>query len=138
MTIATHCKSVTGIEYDNSYVELANKLAQNLGLENVKFIHADFNDWRLKNEQEYDVVFSFSVYRHMNLTPTSNAEVLSELVKSGGYLVFESHHMTEEFSVYFPEYLTALGEKGFVKLYAGSIEGDEQTGRLWSVWRKES
>ena len=134
MTVAPHVKSITGLEYDNDYVVFANKAAEILGLGNVKFFQADFNEWIKHNTQRYGAIFSFAVYHHIGIPPEKNAEILSELLLPGGVLVFESHPLALQEGQEFYAYREALLEHGFTEHHSGSVENG---GRVFAVLRKD-
>ena len=138
MTIADHVKSVTGVEYDKDYVEFANKAAEILELDNVRFFQGDFNEWIKVHNEKYNVIFAFAIHYWLNLSADEFAQILSEIIEQDGYLVFESHAMSQKEGKGFWEYCDALKSHGFSEDYRGTIEGDENNGRVWIVFRKNN
>ena len=135
MTIADRVKSITGIEYDESCVKIANDTAGLLGLDNVKFLQADFNEWVKNNSEQYDLVLSFAVHHWLNAEPDSYALCISELLSPGGCLLFESHNLAGiglEDEAFFSAFLN----HGFTLCDEGTVKDDGNLLRKWALFRK--
>ena len=91
LTIAPMVNSVTGLEYTNYYLDYGRKAAEFLGISNAAFINYDFKHF--KTTKTYDVVFSFAVHIPIGLSLREHILKLYHLLRSGGILLFESHHL---------------------------------------------
>ena len=135
MTIAEHVKSITGIEYDKDFADIAKGTAKILGLTNVTFINTDANEWLAHNmNNRYSLILSFAVHGWMKVKAEDYAQIMTELLLPGGYLVFESHGIGdgEEFTAEFLKH-------GMEKLRSGVADNLDATtdyNRMWAIFRK--
>ena len=128
MTIADCVNSITGIEYDKDFADIAKGTAEILELGNVTFINADANEWLKSNlHNKYSLILSFAVHGWMGITAEDYAQIISELLEPGGYLLFESHWLAdgEEFSAEFM--------KHNMKRLRGGLSGGH---RIWALFQK--
>ena len=138
MTIAEHVNSVTGLEYNPVFVDIANNTAKILGIDNVSFVQGDFKLWCKENTRTYDAVFSFAVHYWIGLPPEEYAAILSKLLVPGGYLVFESHCLTIDIGQNTDEFEKAITLHNFTKCFSGINNDHEGITRSWTVFRKEN
>ena len=135
MTIAEYVKSVTGIEYDKDFADVAQVTAKILELDNVTFINSDANEWFRENQDKrYDLIFSFAVHHWIGMNSEDYSKVVSQLLLPGGYLVFESHGIKDG-----EEFIAAFEAKGMKKLRsgtAGNLDPVDNYPRMWAVFQK--
>lgn len=91
MMIAEQVRSITGIEYDKSLCEIANYTKEYLNLQNCTFVHQEFDDWYLKNNKKFDVIFAFAVHHWLNLSAEEYTERIDRLLEVNGFVCVESH-----------------------------------------------
>ncbi len=91
LSISNLVQSVTGIEYDSSLVKIANLVKDYLKVPNCIFYNGDFNDWYRNTDTSYNVIFSFAIHHWLNITPQRYVEILNKLLRTHGYICFESH-----------------------------------------------
>lgn len=91
LSIANLVHSVTGVEYDNNLVKIADLTKNYLKVSNCTFYNNDFNDWYKNNDTDYDVIFSFAIHHWLNIPPQEYVKILNRLLKKNGYIYFESH-----------------------------------------------
>lgn len=92
LSIANLVHSVTGIEYDNSLVRIAELVKKYLEIPNCTFYNDDFNNWYKNKETTYDVIFSFAIHHWLNILPQRYVEILNSLLNKDGYICFEAHN----------------------------------------------
>lgn len=91
LMIAPNIKSITGIEYDSFLVKVSQMVKNELKDNKCEFINIDFNNWIITNTRTYDVVFSFAIHHWLDIRPEKYVNILDNLLKKDGYIVFESH-----------------------------------------------
>jgi len=83
---------VTGINISEKSIEYANKMANELNLDNVKFIVANILDLNGDlTKQKYDIIICKGVLHH-TLTPEKGMHILSELCNFNGYFYLSMYH----------------------------------------------
>ena len=85
--LAPMVRSVVGVDFSARSVELCRKGAEDLGLQNVEFVHADATDTGLPDES-FDLVYAVDLMEH--LYPDQTQKVLDEcarVLKRGGRIV---------------------------------------------------
>ena len=87
--IAGKVKSITGIEYDEYFLQFANELKQIEGIYNVTFIAGDFKTINL--QKKYDMIFSFAVHKWIGLPLEEYFSRLYNMLNEGGIVLFETH-----------------------------------------------
>lgn len=135
MSIADCVRSVTGVEYNAKLVDIANNAANMLEIDNVSFEAGDFNEWYKRNDEKFDVVLSFAVHYWLKVTPQSYAEIIASLLKSNGYLFFESQNINTV-DTEFDDFIIELKNKGLKECYEGIIKDDGIIQRRWIVLKK--
>lgn len=135
--IADKVNHVTGIEYNKDLCRIAVLVCDYLSKEKkCDFINCDFNDWIKKNEQKYDIVFSFAIHYWLRTNPTAYATILSSILKSGGYLVFESQNL-DTVDKEFEEYINEFIQRGFLVVDNGLIKDDNIIERKYYVFKRK-
>lgn len=137
MTIAPMVRTVTGVEYDKSLVEVANCVKKHIAADNCTFINCDFHDWYKVNNKTYNVIFSFAIHHWLNLKPEEYAEKIDNLLMKDGYLCFESHDVRTRDKEY-EECLSAWLSMGYIIKSMGDIVDDGVTQRKYIILRKEN
>jgi len=139
LTIADKVRSITGVEYNGSLVRIADKTREYLNIPNVKFICADYNEWKseyLKNEEKaFDVVFSFAVHFWFKVSAYQYALDMGNLLKIGGVLLFETQDIV--YNKEYPLFLREFDCRGFtlIKESVGCDDG-KYTRKLF-VYKKD-
>jgi ubiquinone/menaquinone biosynthesis C-methylase UbiE len=116
--------TVAGYDMDATKVDLARKLADQQGLDNIRFEVADLRTWTAT--AEYDLVYCGLVLQHLRDPAVLVARMWAAL-RPGGYLVVEDadfdglfcHPPCEAFDFYAQHYRGVLRSQG----------GDPQIGR---------
>lgn len=135
MAIANLVKSVTGIEYDASLVEIAQMVKNYLHIVNSHVIHSNFDDWFEKNhENKYDVVFSFAIHHWLDLNPAEYVSRLDELLNDNGFLCIESHTYGD--SGYL-ECVYHMLNRGYVIIKEDTIKDDGVHTRKFAIIQKK-
>lgn len=84
-----------GVEINTHLKGIGEDTKQFLGIENVRFINADFSFFETK--KKYDAVFSLSNHHtidgNLNMGFLQYSEKIFDLLKPGGLLFFESHNV---------------------------------------------
>lgn len=135
ISVADHVKTVTGVEYNNTLVRIADEVAKYLNKQNVTFINDDYNNWRKHNTKQYDVVFSFAVHHWFGVTPYGYAKDLSKIIKTGGILYFESQDVTGD-KIY-KKIVDELLLRNFSLEHEGSDMDDGMYERHYYVLKKQ-
>lgn len=136
MTIAARVRSVTGVEYAKSLVEVANSTKEYVEAENCTFINIDFNDWYQENDCVYDVIFSFAIHHWLNLEPEEYAKRIDKLLSLGGYIFFESHDLCAQRDKEYENCLSGWLSMGYHIENQGDIMDDGATKRKYVILRK--
>lgn len=135
MTVAPYVKSVLGIEYDETLVEVANIVKDYIGVDNCNFLQADFVEWKKRNHEKFEIIFSFAIHHWLNISQEQYAEMLDELLEAGGYLCIESHDLSSGDAEY--DYcIELLSQKKFVCINKGEIIDDGIIRRKYMILHK--
>ena len=137
MEIASMVKTVTGVEYDQSLVEVANCVKEYVAAENCTFLNRDFHDWYQKNDRTYNVIFSFAIHHWLNLEPEEYAQRIDKLLSAGGYVCFESHDLCEKQDEEYEDCLSVWRSIGYHIENQGDIMDDGITERHYVILRKD-
>lgn len=136
--VSDFVKDVDGIELNPYLVEMGEETARFLGIKNVKFLKEDFISCQL--QKQYDIVFSlsnhFTIDGNLNMDFESYIKKISDTLKAGGMLFFESHDidgddkdMDEKFKVA-GKYFELLDYKMVAAFYSADID------KLFAIFRK--
>lgn len=136
MMLAGDVKSVLGIEYDVALVKIADLVKDYLHLKNCEFIQRDFNSWYQKNENHYNVIFSFAIHHWLNITSEVYVEELDRLLLPEGYLCFESHDLSFGKDDMYDECKKLFGRKGYARYTEGMIKDDGKSKREYIIYQK--
>ncbi len=134
LEIASNVKSITGLEYSDSLVEIGNDTVKALGMKNVNFIRADYKEWQKSNTHQYDVVMSFAVHGWLEVKPEEYAIQLYKMLKKQGILLFESQQLSTD--KLFEAFLEVM-QQCFVTIKKGLLKDDGVTDRMFAVLKKE-
>ena len=134
MLIADSAKSVTGLDYSDSLIELAGELAKKINKDNIEFIRADYNDWIKDNNRRFDVILSFAVHGWLNVEPQIYADQIYSILSSDGIIMFESQQFFSDkmYDVFVDEF----GNKGLEIIKEGFIKDDGETDRKYVLLKK--
>lgn len=127
ITLAKYVKSITGVEYNESMVAIANYTKRYFGVKNVEFCNVDYKAWVKQNKSKYDVIFSFAVHGWLGVEPEDYVTQLLGMLKKGGYIVFESQVKEKE---NYDDYCNCFKRHNLSIMRMGKIEdvkGDERT-----------
>lgn len=97
MQVAPFVKHITGIDIENTFIDIANKVKTFMGINNCDFICDDF--YKHDVNRKFDAIFSFAVHSNLMLSGASAQEYvdrLYELLNYGGHIFFESHNMRND------------------------------------------
>ena len=92
LTLANTAKSVLGVDFVPDNIFFANKLADDLGYKNVKFMESDILTLSKIHREKYDIVFTTEGVLGWLPDLHTWADTIRGLLKDDGYLyVFDSH-----------------------------------------------
>ncbi len=91
LQIAPFVGEVLGIDIEQGFIDVANRTKEQLKIDNASFKCINFYEENIV--REFDAVFSFAVHELMlqNFTEKEYVDRISNLIRAGGYLFFESH-----------------------------------------------
>ena len=135
MEISSKVRSVTGIEYNEEAAQLSKRISKKLGILNAGFIGADFKKWGLSCHRKYDFIFSFAVHKWIGLKPDEYADMINNLLKENGCVIFESHSLSSHKN--FDDYINAFEERNLVVQRRKPINDDGKTEREFVLLRKK-
>ncbi len=133
MSVAEMVNSITGVEYDESLVKVANVVKNYLRMDNCFFEHKDFDSWYIENTKTYDVIFSFAIHHWLNLVPTEYADRIDKILNNKGYICIESHVGDD---VEYKGCLDSLLQKEYCICGQGTIRDDGMREREWCLLQK--
>ena len=136
ISIAGMVHSVTGIEYDESLVKVADLVAEYLKVSNCEFLIGDFNDWyRDKGiDAKYNIIFSFAIHHWLNLPSKEYVAVIDQMLRADGYVCFESHIYGED--VGFDECYEEFLRRGYHIVCEKKINDDGLQNRQYVLFHK--
>lgn len=134
ISIAREVRSVTGVEYDNSLVKVANLVANYLKISNCTFYNSDFNEWYRNTSTSYNVIFSFAIHHWLNLDSKEYVAIIDQLLREGGYVCFESHIYGAD--IEFEECYKKFLELGYGIVCEKKINDDGLQERQYVLFRK--
>jgi trans-aconitate methyltransferase len=136
MSIATRVKTITGVEYDKTLVEIADCVKDWLHMDNCSFVNGDFNEWYKTNETCFGLIFSFAIHHWLNIRPEEYADRLDKLLKKGGYVCIESHELNWRADEEYTACVDILRDRGYVAAAVGDIMDDGVTRRNYCILQK--
>lgn len=134
MEIACKVKSIVGVEYNKTLVDIGNATVMALKVNNIRFYCADYNSWQARNHETFDLIFSFAVHAWLNISPEQYALSLFGKLNKGGHLIFESQTLTGDRM--FESFISALKQQGLSVVQHGIIKDDGITERAYVVFEK--
>lgn len=136
VSIAEMVHTVSGIEYDESLVKAANMIADYLEISNCMFYNKDFNIWLRDTgiNAKYSIIFSFAIHHWLNIPPAKYVEIIDKLLKTGGFLCFESHIYGAD--VEFDECYKKFLKLGYQIICEKKIKDDGVQERLYVLFKK--
>lgn len=132
--ISGKVKSILGLEYSETLVEIGNETAKAIGTENVKFISGDYNEWQKQNTLSFDIIFSFAVHAWLNVRPEIYANQIVDMLNVNGIVIFESQQLSTD--KMFSAFVEALVSEKLQVLKDEIINDDGETDRKFIVMKK--
>lgn len=83
--------AVTGIDLDDTKLELAREAAAELGLENVRFVHGDAS--KVAPDEAHDFAYARFLLTHLS-DPLAVLGVMRDVSRPGGFVVVEDIEMS--------------------------------------------
>lgn len=133
ISISKWAKTIKGIEYSKSLVDVANEVVNYLQLQNIEVVQGDFLSCHL--EEKYDVILLFAVHGWLGCSPEKGTDMLINILGDSGIIVFESQNW-DKGDLLYNEYSHFFKEKGLKLVREGMICDDGETRRKWSVYQK--
>ncbi len=131
--IGEKAKSVCGVEYNQSLVDIANEVISFLDRSNVMVCQGDFLTYQ--TQETFDVVFLFAVHGWLDCKAEDGAEKIISLLKPNGSIVFESLAWDKGDPLYI-QYGESFEKMGMTKIRQGEICDDGKTHRHWCVYTR--
>lgn len=125
-------KSIKGIEYNKTLVEIGEKVRDYLERKNVSFEIGDFKEYI--TSEKYDVILSFAVHYWIGLSIKEYCKKVVSMLETAGYLVFESQNI-KTIDTGFEEYCNEFAKLGLKKIREGEICDDECITRKFVVFQ---
>lgn len=133
IALADKAKSIYGIEYSNSLVEIANEVIDYLDISNIIVEQGDFLSW--STQEMYDVILLFAVHGWLGCSAEYGAKKIASMVEKDGTIVFESQDLSKGDDLY-DQYCRQFEQMGFVAMKSGEICDDGKTNRSWVVYKR--
>lgn len=134
MEISKYVREITGVEYSDILVDIANETAKEVRINNVRFISGDYNEWQKENTSKFDVIFSFAVHAWLNIKPDIYAVQLVDMLNNNGFLLFESQQLSTD--KLFDDFVDALKKENMMILKEDIVKDDGETNRKFLVLKK--
>lgn len=135
MTLSTKVKSIYGIEYNQSLVDIANVVISYFHrkelLKNVTVSQADF--LKFETTEKYEVVLFFAVHGWLDCSAQQGVEKIIDLLTNSGMVVFESQDLEKGDPLY-KSYCYWFERNGMKQIRSGTICDDGKTNREWCVY----
>ncbi|MGA9347280.1 MAG: class I SAM-dependent methyltransferase [Anaerolineae bacterium] len=132
---AKYARQVDGIDVNESMIRIAELTRQFLGVSKCDFFNASFSEFI--PDDQYDVVLSLAVHHWIGMPMKVYGERLYQILKPGGFLVFESQDLNTV-DQDFQTKLDALVGIGFRELRSGILCDDGRVMRKYVVLQKEN
>lgn len=137
MEVAGYVRSITGIEYDSSLQRIGKYVSEQLGIENVEFLHQDVKKWFNDNcdsEYKYDAIFSFAVHHWIDMNAHEYVQKLCGIMKQHTLLWLESHG--KEYDPMYADMIDEFLQLGFEMVIESEIKDDKMTSRDFVLLRR--
>lgn len=132
LSLGLVAKSIKGIEFNKTLVEIGDKVRGYLKRENVNFEIGDFKEY-ITNDK-YDVVFSFAVHYWIGLPIKEYCKKVVSMLEYTGYLVFESQNI-KTIDTDFAKYCSEFEKLGLKKIREGEICDDGSITREFVIFQ---
>lgn len=132
LSLGLVAKSIKGIEYNKTLVEIGEKVRDYLQRRNVNFEIGDFKEY-ITNEK-YDVILSFAVHHWIGLSVKEYCKKVVSMLETAGYLVFESQNI-KTIDMDFAEYGNEFEKLGLKKIREDEICDDGCITRKFIVYQ---
>lgn len=131
ITLAQYAQHIDGIEYNDIFVQVANRMKKRLQIDNVDFMQKDFNEF--DTEKKYNLIVSFAVHRWIAMPPKTYAKKISSYIQKGGHLIFESQDMPADKDL-FEDYCREFESAGFKMIKCDEICDDNINSRQYRIY----
>ena len=105
LEIAKYANSVTGIEVDKHFVNVANCAKLLLEITNCEFVCEDIRYW--KDERRFNVVIACAVHNWIGINKKAFVEMIDHKLHKDGIFVFESNSL-EKIDFEFEDYINCF------------------------------
>ena len=130
--VSKYVNKIIGVEKEQHLFELANKVKDDLNINNCYFIHKDFESFT--TIEKYDVIFSFAEHLWIGMSFVDYIKKIKSLLKLQGLFFIESHKINLGLDLDFKMKLDLIETLGFTKLYEARIdEGRDE--RILAIFR---
>lgn len=133
LSVADRVHSITGVEYDENLVKVADFVKDYMGIDNCLFENQDFDTWYVGNTKKYDIVFSFAIHHWLNLKSEEYISRLDSLLNKGGYICIESH---EGEDLLYKQCVEGMCRMEYHILNRDKIKDDGMREREWCLLQK--
>lgn len=134
IAISDLVQSVTGIEYDENLVNVANVVKDYLKALNCTFYQGDFVNWYKNTNIHYNAIFSFAVHHWLDISSKEYVVMIDKLLAMEGYLWFESHVYKEDFEYH--ECCKEFEKLNYRRLFEKKIKDDGIQEREFVLFQK--
>lgn len=94
----TYCKKYLGIDFNEKNIEIANSFKKRDNIDNCEFICKDFVSFCKNNQEKVDFILFLAVEKWIrqasNISHTEVINLIYELVSKNGYILFETHPLS--------------------------------------------
>lgn len=132
LLIASKVKEVTGVEINQTLVDIGQVTKVYLNRQNVTYIQGSFN--RLKLDQKFDFICSFAVHYWLGVDMRKYGDRLKSLLNPGGKVLLESQNVHQQ-DVDWEQKLKKFMQAGYDEIDSGTIKDDGIIERRFSVLR---
>ena len=109
LTVAPLVKSIIGVDIDERFISIANKVKNYMKIENAQFKKVDVFSEGLS--EKYDAIFMLSL--PSNIGVYEKADMIVDSLNPGGYLFLESHYMDSNSEAYlYDKLINTYRDKG--------------------------
>ena len=133
LTIANQVKSATGIEINQTLVEVAQVTQVYLNRKNVAFKQGNFNSINLK--KKFDFICSFAVHHWLAVDMQKYGHKLGSLLNPGGKVLLESQNIHEQDKDWEQKLNKFIGA-GFEEVDKGQLKDDGKIERKYSILQR--
>ena len=131
--IADSVKSIDGIEFNKSLVNIANISKLLLKNHNATFTQGDFN--KVQINKKYDLILSFAVHYWIGQEINVYAKNMWNLLNEQGLILFESQDITKQ-DLDWDDKIREFINIGFEEIKSGELCDDGAIKRRFSLFKK--